>query len=1209
MATKKYGNNPNPSVMLNLVKHLLKLTFYLLLTANLLQAQTPRLVVPVGHKAPIRAAMFPPGNWGVLTLGHDYRAIMWDLEGRPRIFFGDSIGPVGACTFIDSGYLMAQENRLILYSWEGVAVKEIGRGVPYAYITSLTTSSIDPSKFLSGHEDGTARLWNSDGDSLGTFKSNSTSQAITSAVFFPDERIMLCYENGETSLWNNRRKLTNTFKSNEKVISAEMSQDGKTVLTISLKGTAILWDVQSGKQIETSSGTIRARISPDGRRILQDSTDQNLFEFFIKNGAGTRVNDKGEYVQNKEFSSLVFSVDGKMAITVGYWKMYAKIWDLSSRIKITTLIAHSPVNRIAQFTPDGRNIVMACDSSIKRWTLFKPGLENFKLTDFELSVPQTLSMDCTKAISTSLNNTSALWDIQSGKKISVYPSRHTPFTNYSPYEISPDGKLIAVIGKDILLYDTLGNLLQRLNGDNRSIESVAFTPDNQHVLTSDRNGVAILYDLNGSVVWKDTVFSRNRLIGFLPKAVHDSLIESYTIPIRDANNNILRSYNAFFVSDGITPDGNKFLIRDDKGASLFDLSGKELRRFDDPHIDAIAFSPRCENDPVGGKFLLASQYRSSKIWDTPSGKELATLIAIDSNDWVVTTPSGLFDASPGAMQMMYFLVNYEGANEVVELEQLKETYYEPGLLPKLLGFSDEPLREVEGLDTIRLKLYPAVEMQLDTAENKLHIQLRPRNGGVGKLSIFINGKEVKEEANPPRGFERLRDTSLTINLADYARYFLSDSLNEVSVRAYNAEGWLKSAAHSVEYRPVFAKPKGEGGQGAAPIRLEGAPNLFILSVGTSDYVGRKLDLKYAAKDAVDIAGALEQIGKQLLKNTPGKVFSTVLTTDSLATKLPPTKANIQKAFEDIKKNAKAEDILVVYFSGHGIAMGNEFYYLTQAMGSFEVELEGKGKNISNTELTRWITGIPALKQVLILDACNSGKVVESLSSSSKGLNASQIRALERLKDRTGMFVLSGSAADKLSYESGKFDQGLLTYSLLQGMKILGSKNESRVDVMQWFQRSCDEVPLLAKDIQGVQTPMLVGPLHGSFDVGIVNKEVNITLKEELPVVIRCSFLNEDLFVDDLGLTEALEIKLQEKSQGAKPQIIYVDVSDYPGAFSIRGLFSVRGETVKLRGQLFKGNTPVGKGFQLPDEKNPTSKDPGKLANMILGKVWLEIMKK
>ena len=36
----------------------------------------------------------------------------------------------------------------------------------------------------------------------------------------------------------------------------------------------------------------------------------------------------------------------------------------------------------------------------------------------------------------------------------------------------------------------------------------------------------------------------------------------------------------------------------------------------------------------------------------------------------------------------------------------------------------------------------------------------------------------------------------------------------------------------------------------------------------------------------------------------------------------PSKANIRAAFEDFKKAAKAEDILVVYLSGHGVTYGD-----------------------------------------------------------------------------------------------------------------------------------------------------------------------------------------------------------------------------------------------------------------------------------------------
>jgi WD40 repeat protein len=70
----------------------------------------------------------------------------------------------------------------------------------------------------------------------------------------------------------------------------------------------------------------------------------------------------------------------------------------------------------------------------------------------------------------------------------------------------------------------------------------------------------------------------------------------------------------------------------------------------------------------------------------------ATLLSCDYNDlsdWVVTHPSGLFDASPGAMEKLYFIQD----GEKIEFNRLKDKYYEPGLWEKVM--SGEPLRVVE----------------------------------------------------------------------------------------------------------------------------------------------------------------------------------------------------------------------------------------------------------------------------------------------------------------------------------------------------------------------------------------------------------------------------------------------------------------------------------------------------------------------------------
>ncbi len=571
-----------------------------------------------------------------------------------------------------------------------------------------------------------------------------------------------------------------------------------------------------------------------------------------------------------------------------------------------------------------------------------------------------------------------------------------------------------------------------------------------------------------------------------------------------------------------------------------------------------------------GKHAFSATYEGIiRLWALSPVREVATMIPM-GRDWAVTTPSGLFDASFGAMEQIYYVVG----REVVGLEQLKERYFEPGLLQKLLGYSDEPIRSVEGFADV--PLYPEIAARIDTLNQQLRIRLKPRGGGIGPVSVFLNGKEVAADANPKR------DTALSFSLLPFGRYFLADSINRVSVRAYNREGWLKSPAYTLPYRPAGAQRKGQGDLPETGFQFTPtpAPSLYAIIIGTADYAGEKLDLKFAGRDAIAMAQAIQQAGSQLFG--PEQVHIRLLTTDTTDARLFPTKANIRGAFEDIRQQARAEDVLVAYCSGHGVTYGNadqaQFYYLTQDIATENLSDDGirTTRAISTAELTKWINDIPALKQVMILDACNSGKVVESISGGQKNLNSSQIRALDRMKDRTGMFVLAGSAADKVSYEASQYGQGLLTYSILQAMGGFKLRDGKYVDVALLFEYARDEVPKLAESIGGIQTPTMLTPGSGSIDIGIVNEQVDIPLSPKKPVFVRNVFLEENAYDDVLGLAQQFEGYLQEISaKGARASLIYVDVPNYKEAYSIKGLYRVQGGRVNLRARLFRGATPLG----------------------------------
>jgi hypothetical protein len=127
--------------------------------------------------------------------------------------------------------------------------------------------------------------------------------------------------------------------------------------------------------------------------------------------------------------------------------------------------------------------------------------------------------------------------------------------------------------------------------------------------------------------------------------------------------------------------------------------------------------------------------------------------------------------------------------------------------------------------------------------------------------------------------------------------------NAIEVVAWNDEGYLSS-------RPVKREwiPRGE-----AAAR---APELYAIVGGISKYVSPDLTLRFAAKDAEDIAKAIE-IGAKRLFGVE-KVHLTLLTTANDRRAVPPTKANFRKAFDAAKK-AKPERRQRIHSAGHDYA--------------------------------------------------------------------------------------------------------------------------------------------------------------------------------------------------------------------------------------------------------------------------------------------------
>ncbi|MCH8073495.1 MAG: caspase family protein [Proteobacteria bacterium] len=587
-------------------------------------------------------------------------------------------------------------------------------------------------------------------------------------------------------------------------------------------------------------------------------------------------------------------------------------------------------------------------------------------------------------------------------------------------------------------------------------------------------------------------------------------------------------------------------------------TGAELHKFVGHtfSVTAVLFSP-------DGKFVLTGGDKTTRMWDVTTGAELAQLISFKDGTWAVIDSLGRFDASNGGdVDGLHWIAGLE----VIKLSQLKDRYYDPGLLSKVVGINKESVRDVRAFSEVAL--YPDVSLTApSTDRSSLDIKLRDRGGGLGRVWVAINGKEITADARGD-GFDSSAATaSIAVDLTDHP-YLVAGADNTIEVKAYNSEGYLVSRGQTVTWR-------------APGVATSEAPELWAVIVGVSDYSGDALDLNFAAKDAAVFSSALE-MGAQRLFGTEGVHLVLLGDTDGSAD-MSPTRDNLVLALQGLSK-AKPTDVVLVYLAGHAVTHGGQdgdYYFLTQQATSFELNDPAvrSAVALSSEELIELIKLTPANKQVLILDTCGSGRVVEL--SETRGVPSSQTRALERMKDRTGFFILAGSAADAVSYEASAYGQGLLTYSLLEGMRGASLREDEYLDISQWFGYAADRVPEIAENIGGIQRPQVAMPTGtGSFDVARLTETERgqIELQQPLPFVIRAIFQLDGPPLDPLDLTPQVNAALRDvSSRGAQTPWVFVDTSEYADGYQLSGRYSVNTTTdeVVVNVFLLRENKVVG----------------------------------
>jgi WD40 repeat protein len=130
----------------------------------------------------------------------------------------------------------------------------------------------------------------------------------------------------------------------------------------------------------------------------------------------------------------------------------------------------------------------------------------------------------------------------------------------------------------------------------------------------------------------------------------------------------------------ISGDGRQIVTgSSDKTAILWEAATGRQRQTFQGHtndITSVAISPDSKH------LWTTSADGSTGLWDLATGKERCRLYSPDAGqEWLVVTPDGFFDASPGAWQFVAYRL--PGTLDLKYDETTLRRFYRPGLLAEL----------------------------------------------------------------------------------------------------------------------------------------------------------------------------------------------------------------------------------------------------------------------------------------------------------------------------------------------------------------------------------------------------------------------------------------------------------------------------------------------------------------------------------------------